>query len=340
MLMLENDSLRFCFPQVHAEASCRVTFERTLRIPDDNGEYPLPPSLGRFPMRLVDEYADQVPDDWQAHGGVLLPMYQSEALWIDLHGGYPCAVKVATGKVNAITGAPWQLGLNSDPQDYVVIPIQPWLDGFCVSEGLIRQFVAMPLGEGYTAEEQITDSAEHGGLQLAVYPMKAEVYKEILRERERERQREARLRLEEGGLEYQDIPVFSRSPSPRSMGMAAGGLMHQTIHKDTYGQEVWDQTQPIRCFVHLLNSQQYQTVTGERPPKPPFDARDYAKAGLPWFHHYSNEPGLAGSGVLAKLRGLATMTVAKAGKPMAGNKPLGPLPVKTLGKKVIRDGEF
>ena len=33
---------------------------------------------------------------------------------------------------------------------------------------MIRQFVAMPLGAGYTAEEQITGEAEHGGLQIVV----------------------------------------------------------------------------------------------------------------------------------------------------------------------------
>jgi hypothetical protein len=31
----------------------------------------------------------------------------------------------------------------------VVLPEQPWLDGYCVEKGYIRQFVAMPLGEGY-----------------------------------------------------------------------------------------------------------------------------------------------------------------------------------------------
>ncbi len=32
---------------------------------------------------------------------------------------------------------------------------------------MIRQFVAMPLGEGYTAEEQLTGEAQHGGLPTA-----------------------------------------------------------------------------------------------------------------------------------------------------------------------------
>ena len=73
------------------------------------------------------------------------------------------AVKVAAGKINAVTGEGWENELSSRPQDYVVIPEQPWLDGFSVMEGMIRQFVAMPLGEGFTAEEQLTGEAEHGG---------------------------------------------------------------------------------------------------------------------------------------------------------------------------------
>jgi hypothetical protein len=34
----------------------------------------------------------------------------------------------------------------------------------------------MPLGSGYSAEEQITGEAEHGGIQIVVYPMKQEVF--------------------------------------------------------------------------------------------------------------------------------------------------------------------
>ncbi len=80
------------------------------------------------------------------------------------------------GKINAVTGEAWANPLAHEPQDYVVVPGQPWLDGFAVSRGMIRQFVAMPLGAGDTAEEQLTGTAEHGGVQIVVYPMKAEVY--------------------------------------------------------------------------------------------------------------------------------------------------------------------
>ena len=53
-------------------------------------------------------------------------------------------MKIAAGKINAVSGAAWTAELHSEPQDYVVVPGQPWLDGFSVGEGLIRQFVAVP----------------------------------------------------------------------------------------------------------------------------------------------------------------------------------------------------
>ena len=56
------------------------------------------------------------------------------------------------------------------------IPEQSWLDGYCIEKDIIRQFVAMPLGSGYSAEEQITGEAEHGGIQIIVYPMKPEIF--------------------------------------------------------------------------------------------------------------------------------------------------------------------
>ena len=161
MIELQNDTLVFSFPEVHPSATLTIEFQRTLRIPDSNRDYPLPPGLGRFPLRHVDDFQTRVPPAWIEHGGVMLPMYQSEAMWINFRSGYdlkrgvryPFAVQVATGKINAVSGGPWSDKLLRRPsQNYVVVPKQPWLDGFCVAKGVIRQFVAMPLGEGCTVE--------------------------------------------------------------------------------------------------------------------------------------------------------------------------------------------
>src|ERR671922_971560 len=98
-----------------------VSFQRTLRIPDDNRAYPLPPGLGRFPMEHVEDHAARLPAHWAGHGGVLLPMYQAEALWISFggggrRGGYSFAGKIAARQINALTGEGGSDGVNAAPQ--------------------------------------------------------------------------------------------------------------------------------------------------------------------------------------------------------------------------------
>ena len=60
----------------------------------------------------------------------------------------------------------------AESQDYVVCPDQPWLDGINAGDGYIRQFVAMPLGMGYTVEGQVTGEEKFGGMQIEVFEAK------------------------------------------------------------------------------------------------------------------------------------------------------------------------
>ncbi|HDO25449.1 MAG TPA: hypothetical protein ENG95_02235 [Nitrospirae bacterium] len=71
MIELLNNRLVFSFPEVHPEARFSISFQKTLRIPDDNKEYPLPPGLGKFPLKHVDDYQKTVPASWKEHGGVM-----------------------------------------------------------------------------------------------------------------------------------------------------------------------------------------------------------------------------------------------------------------------------
>ena len=291
MITIVGGQLSFRFPEVHRFAECGIAFQRTLRIPDDERTYPLPPGLGRFPLRHLDDFADRLPRESIRRGGVVMPIHQAEALWIKfgdrLGSPYPCAIKIATGKVCAISGEPWQEGLTRDPQNYVVVPGQPWLDGYCVAKGTVRQFVAMPLGDGHTVEEQLTGHGIYGGLQIAVYPMKREVHE--------------RLRLPEPCL-----VVREEGSRWRGMGLAPGGCLSQEIYEDEFGLDAWDQDHGGRCFVTMANSQQWMAITGDRPPTQPPTVREYAKAGLPWFLHYDRDrEALAGAERLAALRSVA-----------------------------------
>ena len=83
-------------------------------------------------------------------------MDQSEALWISFSARYPFAVKIAAEKINAVSGEAWTAEVHSEPQDYVVVPGQPWLDGFSVGAGLIRPFVALPLGASIARSGSLT----------------------------------------------------------------------------------------------------------------------------------------------------------------------------------------
>jgi hypothetical protein len=338
MITLEHDSLVFAFPEIHPAAVLRIECERTLRIPDDDQEYPLPPGLGRFPLRHVDDYAATVPPAWREHGGVLLPMYQAEALWLNFEADsgdsehpYPFAVQVATGKVSAITGEPWRDALNQDPQDYLVVPEQPWLDGYCVERGIIRQFVAMPLGDGYTAEEQLTGKGDIGGLQLRVYPMKREVYLRRFGTRRR-------------ALRQQRPDAIVAGGSMSAMGLAPGGRMRQAITDDPYGLADWDLRQSSRCFVHLANALTWRAITGEQPPTRPWTAQDYTHAGLPWFDYYAaDQKALEGAATLKGLKSVAGLSSEK-GKALPNNAPVAPQHVIPLGPnkgtRPVREGVF
>ena len=151
----------------------RVTFQRTLRIPED-GLHDLPPGLGTFPVRRVADYPDTAPAEWLARGGVMIPIYQREATWPSFDSDEPAALQVGAGKVCAVSGESWTERLSTDPQNYVALPDQPWLDGINAGDGFIRQFVAVPLGLGATVEAQVTGDEAHGGVQLRAVGLTAQ----------------------------------------------------------------------------------------------------------------------------------------------------------------------
>jgi len=325
MITLENSSLVFRFPEVHKHARVAIQFQRTLRIPDDGKHYPLPPGLGALPLRRVEDFADRISSDWRERAGVMMPLYQAEAMWISFtgrqwFGGYPCAIKVAAGKINAISGKSWKPELDGSDRDYIVVPEQPWLDGFCVAKDVIRQFVAMPLGAGYSVEEQLTGKSEHGGLQIIVYPMKKEHYEAIVRPRE-ERRRNAMSRR-----------LSKRACAASAMGLAAGGRMQQQIYADPHGVDAWDQSVSSRCFVTLVNAARWRQITGQAPQTKPPTAADYTKAGLPWFDFYvADLDTLGGAPELALVKSVAEMAAEKGEQVLGPDGDVKPTTVIGLG---------
>ncbi len=319
----------------------RVTFLRTLRLPE-TGTYPLPPGFGAFPLRRVADYPDTVPAEWRERGGVMLPVYQREAMWLRFTATKPAALKVGVGKVCAVSGKPWSDALATDPQNYVALPRQPWLDGINSGDGTVRQFVAVPLGLGATVEGQVTGVEEWGGVQLAVHGLTEDALAAW-----------QRAQAELGAVRTRGLggpmPVACAAPAaapgsmpapgaaPRTMGLGAGGTMRQEIYTDTRPLADYRPEADGRVFVHLASAAQWQQITGEPAPSTPITAQSYAQRGLPWFEYYAADAtDLPAAPELAEVK--------PTGDWLADEQPYPPveqpLPVIPLGDKAVQDGSW
>jgi len=309
-----------------------VSFQRTLRLPEDGKTYPLPPGLGQFPIHKVADYADGVPESWRRHGGVFIPMYQREALWMAFQGAdwRPNAVKIGVGMINALSGRPWDQALSKGKQDYVVVPDQPWLDGINAGKGVIRQFVAMPLGMGYSVEGQITGREEAGGMQIIVYDPKPGKFTE----------EEPRW-----GRRGPILCCCSEVSPGLEMGLAAGGKMQQKIYPDSYGIDTWDAQNFGRVYVHIVNSMMYREITGSEPPPTPVTAREYTRHGLPWFDLYDQEKStLEESDILTGVKGAGEVDKNLGFQSQQDDAPVD-IPATTVKmihteKEIVPDGQW
>ena len=310
-----------------------LNFQRTLRIPDDGGTYPLPPGLGTFPICRVEDYKAHVPGAWLEHGGVFIPMYQREALWISFIARYwkPNAVKVAVGKVNAVSGKPWNQKLSAAENDYLVCPPQPWLDGINAGDGYIRQFVAMPLGMGYTVEAQVTGEEKFGGIQIIVYEPNPGRFPD---------------QPPEVRMAYRQAPTAELGMLPTvpaaaaEMGLAAGGRMKQKIYPDPHGLATWDENNFGRVYVHIVNSMMYREITGKEPPPTPVTAKTYSQYGFPWFDLYDDKMGdIAAPENLKKVKTVKEMDQEKGFTAQQDDTPIDVPPDKIIKYHVDSDEE-
>ena len=127
------------------------------------------------------------------------------------------------------------------------------------------------------------------------------------------------------------------------MGLAPGGMMRQEIYDDPYSFNVWDRSASSRCFVHILNSLQYFSVTNEKPPTRPPTAKQYTDAGLPWFDYYdADRKALASTTKLSKLKSVATIKSKQRRDDLTDNEPVFPEKVIKLSKHGpdVREGDF
>jgi len=306
-----------------------VVFQRTLRIPE-TGLHPLPPGLGRFPLRRVSDYPDTAPAEWLARGGVMLPIYQREAMWLSFSASEPAALQVGAGKVCAVSGLPWIEHLVKDPQNYVALPKQPWLDGINAGDGFIRQFVAVPLGSGATVEGQVTGEETHGGVQLRAVGLTEEAL--------------GAWRVEQQArMVCSDAMVMAAPPpslGPPAMGLGAGGRMRQEVYTDDRPLIDYEQRDARRVFVHLCSAAQWTAITGEVPPPTPVDRDAYVSHGLPWFDYYDAEAhDLVAAETLAKVKTVGEKLGSKE-DPFVPVDPKTVIALGDLNSDTVSDGTW
>jgi len=276
-------ALAAIFQEQLRELTWRITFHRTLRVPDDGNEYPLPAGLGRFPLRSVQS---------RLGNALCLPMYSSEAMWMSFSTNFPCAVQIEAGNVNVLTGepagGPRRHEVQRKEQNYITWS-QPWLDGFCVKPGIVRQFVAKPLGRGQTVGEQLTGQVSNQ-LTFRLYPMKIDAYfREICLPRLPKRARDLADYLMLNFFERRSAVFYGPSRIDKTdIGLAGGGCIRQQIYQDHYATGTWEET-PISFSIQLCHASTWTQLAGEHPPHPPLGVEEYAAADVPWFDYYRDD---------------------------------------------------
>ena len=202
-----------------SESELRVSFQRTIRVPDDKKKYQLPPSLGPFPLYKENAAAEEI----------ILPMYQKEAMWLNFSAPSTkqVIVKIGVGNVNAISGEQWRSGhIQQNPQNYIICPKQPWLDGIKVEsiskdEQYVRQFIAMSMDSEATIEQQLKsygliDKVE-GGLRIEVFQQK-EIIGVYLPHQQKKLDRKVDIIntvVKDIGLNIGDVVVFTSKNKPQ-----------------------------------------------------------------------------------------------------------------------------
>ena len=302
-----------------------ISFQRTLRVPDDGRDYPLPAGLGRLPVRNVRTLkSESIPEAWRATPTSLIPLHPAEATWLSFDGNHPVAVQIAAGGICAGSGLPYVGALSRDPQNYLSTPTQPRLDGFRVDAHTVRQFVAMPLGHGYTVEGQLTGQEKRGAVQIRVVPLTVEaLWTHHILPRCDQRWKD----LTRPVTRYDDIlETASDSFSIQACmacceeaGFGAGGRIRQEIYADPLPRESWDEYAALACENHLILADRWTAFTGEPMPTPPPTPAHYAAAGIPWFDYISAATPLTTPSSLSGVNSVASLFKTKSGLDLPEN---------------------
>jgi hypothetical protein len=87
--------------------------------------------------------------------------------------------------------------------------------------------------------------------------------------------------------------------------------MTQSVYDDPFRMEDWDQDHTSRTYVHLINSAQWQQVTGEQVPTQPLTANLYNRYRYPWYQFYQDGPTVGATPLQANLKTVQQLAAEK-----------------------------
>lgn len=70
----ENNTLEIF--RDHEGESLEISFQRTVRVPDNKDVSQLPPAMGKFGLHQVSQYKAKLPHNMAAKGGLFFSMYR------------------------------------------------------------------------------------------------------------------------------------------------------------------------------------------------------------------------------------------------------------------------
>ncbi|KAI2471605.1 hypothetical protein F4781DRAFT_440219 [Annulohypoxylon bovei var. microspora] len=289
---IEHDSIYIKFmasnPDTYYDQLLRISFQRSIRVPDNASESMLRPFLDSFPLFKVQDYAHRFPSEVVAKGGFFTSMYQTEAMWIDISARAVFMIKLYIGGFNAVLGDRSMEDIQTKFQrlklveegestrDCAVMPSQLWLNGRLTSPGIVRQSVSMPMDQGDSMKAQLSRKGVIASLQIKITPTIGQ-----------KRLSPRRLTSPKGNffinieLLTHSIHPIPCSPSDLIVTIKNGDTI---IMKFSYRSEVerlwerdrkditdathWMKDQTITISVHILNSASFLEVTGRNPPHP------------------------------------------------------------------------
>jgi hypothetical protein len=276
-----------------------VVFHRTVRVAEGRTPANLPPSLGQMKVYEVSAFKNRCPETWE-ESGVFVGLHDQEAMWLSFHASMPIALLVGAGSINAINGK--KLGTKLEPDNYMVVPPQPWLDGWKSENGTVYQFVstAYKKGEGNTVAEQLIGAeSKTGGLGFALFEPKEPLlpkgyptqgwgddpYEDV----SYDNMLGGAPPMASGGpIEtYQSsgatgisiASTASAAPAKHSvlrvasagfkeMGLGKGGQIKQKIYQDPYGLDKWRELPTQTRAVYIVAAPLLAEITGEPIQKP------------------------------------------------------------------------